>query len=673
MKAWVKGLVGALALLAAVQALGISEGLNRWLTDTHWRWKAGASREPFPSDLVVIGIDDRSVKDLGRLRYWSRANYARLLDRLREARAVGIDVLFTEADEVDQAGDAALAAALREHGRAVVPSYTWRETRPVSAETQVQLSAFLARLPAVGPRGSSLPTVNGLVIEPPLPAFVQAAAALGFADVGSDPDGVYRAPVLLKAVSGGDGDRLIPHFTTAVAAVATGTPLEEVVAGAPSALHLGDRTVALTDGLISLEPLARRGGGYARGPGAPVPLVSFADALESSPADWKGKIVLVGETATGTTDIRPNPLDPGLRGVELNAEILANLLYRPPVGALPLAAQWALIFAAIGIPLWLYSAFKPAQATLGAVVTLLALTGVMEAGFWLARLVPSWSPVLFGLAGSTLLMGLQRLAQEEQAKQQIRDSFSVYVSPELVEEIVNDPSRAQAEGTRQRIAVLFSDVRGFTTYSEQNPPELVVRQMREYLTEMTESVMAQEAVLDKFIGDAVMALFGPLHEEEQNVSAKAVACALDMLERLDRLNAAWAEEGLPLFRIGIGLHVGDAIVGNIGSPQRQQYTALGDTVNSAARLESACKDLMATLVLSQAVKDEAEPILGQYVEFVDRGDLLVKGKEIPIRVYEARRRTTVDGTSASSSPNGLASASERNADETREENPAAAG
>lgn len=638
MPAWVKGLLGTLVLLALFRFTGLGDGLNRSITDAHWRAGA-ASSGPFPADIVVVGIDDRSVRKLGRLKYWSRARYAELIERLGLARAVGLDILLTEADPYDREGDGRLAAAMRKHGRVVAPLYTWKETRPVSAGTLAQQKLLLFRL-IPSPEAGSLPFVYAAVLEPPIEPVYRASAMPAYADVSSDPDGVYRSAVLFRAT---DGNLVVPHLTAALAAVASGSNAQSLVSRLPEMAWWGERGVPLYRGTVRLQPLARRGGGLAGGLGQPVPTVSFSEALESKPEFWKDKIVLVGETATGTTDIRPNPLDPGLRGVEFNAEILANLLHLPPVRPLPQAVDFALILLGVGLPLWLYSGFSSGRATLLAVVCGLVLIGAMEGGFWVFRMVPSWSPVLAGLLGSTLLMGLQRLGQEEEQKRQIRDSFSLYVAPELVEEIVADPSRARQEGTRRRVAVLFSDIRGFTRYSEQNPPELVVRQMGEYLNEMTEAVLKARGVLDKFIGDAVMSLYGPFYENEGNVSAKAVISALDMLDRLDALNARWEAQGLPLFRIGIGIHVGEAIVGNIVTEHRQQFTALGDTVNLASRLQSATKDLGAILIVSEDVKLEAEAVLGKHVRFRDRGMLSVRNREQPVRVFEVTRTPAETG------------------------------
>ena len=639
MASWWKALAGALALLFLAQVLGLTDRFDRWMTDAHWQWKAArTSGAPFPPDIVVVGIDDRSVAKLGRLRYWSRAQYGQLIDRLRLAKAVGVDVLFTEPDRLDPAGDRALARSVGTHGRVVLPLYGWREARPTNTETQQETRALLRRLPRAG-RGSdpgALVPVYAPTLQPPIPSLREAAGALGYADVNSDPDGVYRRLLLVKRT---DDGALLPHFTVAIAAIAQGVPPAEALAGVPERIRLGaGRAVPLADdGSLWLQPIARRGGGYGRGVGRPVPSIPFVDALAMEPEAFRGKIVLVGDTATGTADTRPTPLDNGLRGVELNAEILANLLHLPVVRPLALPAQLLLVALALGVPLWLYNTRPPKTATAGAFVLLLALLGAMEAGFWLLNQIPSWAPVLIGLLGTTLLGGQQRLAQEEAVKRRLRERFSQYVAPQLVDKIVQDPLLISDKARRQHVAVLFSDIRNFTTYSEQHPPETVVRQMEAYLSDMTESVDAARGVLDKFIGDAVMAVFGPFHETEGNESAKSIACALDMLDRLHALNAVWAGEGLPPFKIGIGIHAGDVFFGEIGTERRMQLTALGDTVNLAARLQTATKELHATVIVSEAVKQEAEPVVGSRVVFEDRGQLSVRGRAEAVHVFEVRR------------------------------------
>jgi len=633
---WLRGLAGSLLLLAAVHVSGVGDGLDRWVTDQHWRWRAEIRPAPFPARVLVVAIDDRTLQSYGRLRYWSRERYARLLDKLRQADAVGFDILIEEPDR-DPRGDTAFAQAVGSHGRVVIPFHRWTETRTYSADTDRELKRLMERFPLIDrPAVSALPTTFPQVLQPPLPALLTAAAALGSVDVTADADGIYRAPDVLRRTPDG---RMLPHFTLAVACVAEKTPLADAVAPAPDALNVAGHAVALDDGYLLLQPMCRRNGGYARAAGNPVPTVSFVDVLERmKPEEFTGKIVLVGETATGTTDIRSTALDRGLRGVEFNAEILANLLTNQAARSTSGAVMWSLVVLSVLAPLWLYTILPPKRAVFGTLGVAVGAVVMLEGLFWSARMVPTWSPVLFGLLGSTLAMALPLLAQEESRRRQLRETFSLYVAPEVVDEIVRDPGMQIQQAERRLVSVLFSDIRDFTTFSEQHPPEQVARQMTEYQSEMCDSVFESHGVLDKFIGDAVMALFGPYAEEHANLSAKAIVCALDMVERLEKLNNRWGRGGWPRFRIGIGIHTGEAVVGNFLAGKRSQFTALGDTVNLAARLQTATKELCATVIVSETAKEEAEPLLGKYVTFLDRGMLTVKGREQPVRVYEVRSR-----------------------------------
>lgn len=632
--AWWRGLLGTLAVLALAQFAGVNTNLDRWLTDAHWRLVAAHDPTPFPDDILVVAIDDATIQKLGRLKYWSRAKYAELLDKLGEAKAVGLDILFVDPDQYDPEGDAALAEAIERQGRTVAVCYQWHETRPISAETQAELKLLESRLPQFQDSvGLDVAYLTGETLQPPLAAVTEAAAALGYSDVNADADGVYRDPQLVR---GTFNLTELHQLSLAVAAVGAGQGGQSLSRGALAEVDLGGRRVPLQAGALLLQPIARRGGGLGEGLGQPVPTISFVDALTKPSDFFHDKLILVGETATGTTDIRPNPLDPGLRGVELNAEMLANLLYLDPVRPLAGGPQWLLILLAIGLPLALYSRLSPRVASAGAVLTAVVLIAVLEVCFR-ARLVPAWSPVLLSLLSATLIMGLQRLATEEQQKRQLRTSFSMYVAPELVEEIVDDPEIATQEGTRRQVAVLFSDIRSFTSYCEHNPPEVIVRQMREYLGSMADSVDQFHGVLDKYIGDAVMALWGPFLPDDSNSAALAVMSGLDMLDRLERLNEAWGAAELPLFKIGIGIHLGEAVVGNIGSARRMQYTALGDAVNLASRLESNTKELGAPFVVSEDVKAATEAVLTDHVGFRPLGTITVKNRAQPVTVYAVMR------------------------------------
>ncbi len=631
----------ALAVLLMAGAANVTASLNRAVSDQHARWEAEWSPRLYPPELLVIGIDDASVRKYGRLRNWSRSRYAALLDRTRAAKVVGLDILLTEPDVRDPEGDAALAASVRRAGNVILPAFLYNEVRPVTNETQASTGRFLARLAKADPEAAdNFPSLNPQTVEPPVPDFAEHALALCQASVNADPDNVYRRPVVAYVAPDKDrGLRYVPHITAAIASAATGKTLPKLLAGVP-----------LDGGAVVLRSVTRRGGSLREGLGTPVPYLSFADAMGTHPSAFRGKVILIGETVTGTTDVRPNAIDNGLRGVELNAEIVANLTGAfPPLRDFPAALALLLIGLAVALPVRMFAAAPLIRtASAGSAAALLGIAVVMEGAYFAAGWVPPWAEVLTAFTAATLTAGIGRAGQEAARRRQLQDQFSAYVAPEQVEELLRNPDALFAGMRRIECAVLFSDIRGFTSYSERNTPEVVDRQMGEYLTEMSAAVFSRLNFLDKFIGDAVMALFGELLPDSvkrENYAAEAVLCAVEMLNRLDRLNEVWASEGLPEFRIGIGVHFGEALFGNVGAMdsevgiRRLQLTALGDSVNLAARLQTATKEYKTTIIASDDVKRRAEnsDLLVGRIVWRDLGMLVVRGREKETPIWSVER------------------------------------
>ncbi len=217
----------------------------------------------------------------------------------------------------------------------------------------------------------------------------------------------------------------------------------------------------------------------------------------------------------------------------------------------------------------------------------------------------------------------------EKEKRKIREAFQNYFSPQIMEAILKEPERLKLGGQRREVTILFSDIRSFTTLSEGFPPQQVTRMLQEYFTEMTDAVYATDGILDKYIGDAVMAFWGaPIDQIDQ--ADRAVRTAIDMIRRLDKLKIKWAEEGLPVFDIGIGINLGVATVGNFGSAKRFDYTLIGDAVNVASRLELLNKDFNSHIIISKSTRDQ----LTTPISVKDLGEVPVKGRDEPIRVFE---------------------------------------
>ncbi len=210
----------------------------------------------------------------------------------------------------------------------------------------------------------------------------------------------------------------------------------------------------------------------------------------------------------------------------------------------------------------------------------------------------------------------------------MKNLFSKYVSKEVLEEILKNPSQVTLGGEEKEITVLFSDIRGFTSISEKTTPKELVRLLNKYFTAMTEQILKNGGVLDKYIGDAIMAFWGaPIENLEQ--ADKAVRAALQMIQKLDELNKELMSEGIPEIKIGVGIYTGPAVVGNIGSNLRFDYTAIGDTVNTASRLEGLCKEYNTRIIIGKTTKNKLKDDYN--LKFL--GSALVKGKNKSVDVY----------------------------------------
>ena len=229
---------------------------------------------------------------------------------------------------------------------------------------------------------------------------------------------------------------------------------------------------------------------------------------------------------------------------------------------------------------------------------------------------------------STIVLFGYRHFVAERERRGLKNVFSKYASKEVVSEILKDPGRVKLGGEEKEITIFFSDIRSFTTWSEQTTPKKLVSILNRYFTAMSEEVLNNGGVLDKYIGDAIMAFWGaPIGDPEQ--ADKAITASLSMLEKLKKLNVELKAEGEPEIKIGIGLFTGPAVVGNVGSEKRFNYTAIGDTVNVGSRLEGLTKEYNVQLVIGETTKNRAK---GSY-NFKFLASAAVKGRVEPINIY----------------------------------------
>jgi adenylate cyclase len=378
------------------------------------------------------------------------------------------------------------------------------------------------------------------------------------------------------------------------------------------------------------DPVGRSFINY-RGPVRTYPYHSIADVAQRKfpPGTFRDKIVLVGASATGIGDIRSTPYGGAdFPGIEIHANVIDNILNQNFLqrGARQVAWDLAFIFA-FGIPLGLWLALTRAQhmwfALLLTPAYLGGVYGAFLKGWWLNLSIP-----VLTLVANVSLVALYRIVVEERDKRKVRGSFQQYLSPEVIRRLLERPELVQPRKTE--ISVMFSDIRNFTTISEQLDAQDLALLLNQYLSDMTRIVFSTQGTLDKYIGDAVMAFWGAPFEVQDH-AVRACRAALDMMHRVAELQEQWRVAGRPFLDIGIGVNSGVASVGNMGSQLRYSYTAMGDAVNLSSRLEGLNKEYRTHIILGPetyaAVRDAG---------FVFRElDLIqVKGKLQPVTIYE---------------------------------------
>ena len=578
-------------------------------------------------EVVVVTVDQPDLdffKNQGVVWPWPRQLYAHIIDYCRQAgaRAVIVDILYTEASSYGPEDDTRLAQAAAAAGNVVLPFFLSREEKTANPAEAALLQKAGLTIPGPRPRD---PAAYRSVVTPVGP-LLDGAQALGNVESIPDTDGIFRRVPLVLPFK----DRWLP---TLGFAAFHGLGKNDSLQFDAGGLLLGNLRIPLDDrGNLLLK---------YRGPSRSHKRFSAANVISSEarvrhglppiypPEAFAGKWVFVGLTAPGLLDLKASPMGGVYPGVEVHATLLDNLLQGDFLRTLPGWAlwAWALVLAATIAAAVLFS---PSLTVTLMACLLLALVHLALAvlAFWTGR----WAdPVLPGLA-LTLSFGLATAysyATEGRQKRYIRGMFGQYMSETVISHLLAHPEKLKLGGERRRVTLFFSDLAGFTTISERLDAETVVSLLNDYLSAMTEIILEEEGTVDKFEGDAIMALWGaPLDQEDQ--ALRACRAALLQRDALEGLNRRFAGLKLPPLSMRIGLNTGDAIVGNLGSARRFDYTVIGDTVNLASRLEGLNKFYGTIIMASEATMAAC----GAGVEFRELDLVAVKGKEKPVRVFE---------------------------------------
>jgi len=570
-------LVATLLLIGAlIGFFRLTESLDLKILDAQFRLLRAEFPQPVARDVVIVGIDEATVARLPEpITLW-HPHIAKFLTGMArgQAAAVGMDVVLPDRS-YDQ----------------VAPGYD------------------LALMRGIVEARRTYPLVLGITIDPtgnPRPVYPSFLATAG--------EGA-SAYVLFRA----DGDGVVRRFDERLAQDGGEIP---TLAG-QMARRLG---VAPESGIIDYS----RGANFSY-----VPLYSVLERVDSGDMEglrsaFAGKVVILGSVLKFTDTHRlPVPLtawedDTGATpGVLIHAQALRSILGRHLIHEAP---AWTVGLAALAATLLWFGAVSVTAALtmLGAMIIALlaASTWALHQGLFF----PVSGVAIAGALGTFGRVGFET-ALKMRERLRLRRSFSGYVSPQIMEEILQGRLMHGLGGGRVRICVMFSDIRAFTTRSEAMSPEAVIHLLNRYFEEMTAAIHDHGGTIDKFMGDGIMAFFNAPKPLE-NPCEQALAATRDMLARLAALNRELAAEGIEPIMIGIGLHVGDAIVGHVGSRMRHEYTAIGDVVNVASRLEGLTKEVGYPLVCTRDVVDA----IGDKSGFVLLGPKPVKG-HAPVEVF----------------------------------------
>lgn len=617
-----------LAALLYVQKVDLLAAIDLKLKDARFRMRSESAP---PDRVVVVAIDSRSINELGRWP-WDRKLMARLVKNLKAygARSVALDMTFSEPSTPKS--DQALAEAIQESGN-VVAGYFFTDQNQETSETSLQWLRR-SKIKAVRLRGnvSAVPLTTYPYVEPDIPVIAQASVDAGFFNIMPDRDGVIRTSDLLILY---DGEPYPSLALSALRQYLGGEVVLDIASHGVDRLIVGNRQVPVDES--SRVTLNYYGG---HGMFRTVPAVDIINQ-RLHPNALQETLVFVGATEMGIYDMRVTPLDPILPGVEIHATAASNILQERFLIRDSRVIILELVFIFL-FPLLLIALLSLVKRTLMALTGFSLIIGVYASINYLLFAHSALNiGVLFPLISTALTyLGAEayRNLVEERQGRFLKKAFSSYVAPTLVGEIIKNPQMLKLGGERREITVLFSDIRGFTTISERLTPEALVSLLNQYLGPMTDIILTHRGTLDKYIGDAIMAIYNaPLPVEGHPL----LACqsALAMLKRLQVLNKGFKEAGLPELEIGIGIHTGDVIVGNMGTDIRFSYTAIGDTVNLASRLEGMNKLYETHIIVSEStlrhLKEASPRRNGSGEMHVRELDLIrVKGKETPVTIYE---------------------------------------
>jgi adenylate cyclase len=620
------------ALIVLFCALERSGKLD-WLENRSSDWRAVATLNPAKADrdIVIIDIDNTSFRvlteALGQRWPWTRSLWTALLQYLipGHPKLILFDILFSGPEP---AADPGFASAMRAAGNVILPFAFVSVSGEVVTESKTS-PPDQALISITGPNPVAELNRSDWSLNLPNPVFAKAMAGSGSNLGNPDPDGITRR---LPLVARYDGRNWATFWLAAAMKLN----------GATSAQFQNGEFQA---GSVRL-PVDTKGNYIVRWRGTPltvkrIPLAEMAcsmqpemcekDATRHPASEFQGKIVFIGASAGGSYEVRPTPVSETAPGVFVLATALDNLMHNDAVRRTPAWLTIVLILLLASLPAWSVMASRTITVPLGVTLGVLAIYGgacflLYGRGIWLPMSAPMLAAAM-SFTGNTAF----RYLTVDRELSRTRGTLERYVSPQLVRYVMDHLDSFRFDGEKKKLTIFFSDVRSFTTLTEKSDPVQLLKQLNEYLAAMTDIIFRYDGIVDKFIGDGIMAHWGAFTPDRPN-AALAARAALDMMDKLHELNGHWEANGFPPLDIGIGLNTAEVIFGNVGAAKKMDFTAIGDGVNLAARLESENKVYKTHIIISEATRQE----LGDAAQVNSLGSVVVKGKTVGVEIFELK-------------------------------------
>jgi adenylate cyclase len=648
--------------------------LELMFQNAHFQWRGPMPPGP---EVVIAAIDEKSIDEMGRWP-WPRKNLTRLVEKLveRQAKVIGFDMVFSSPDESSgieslkelqrelinkTAGslevfqtvehfiqnaeyDTQFSEVLNKSNRSVLGYFFHFNREGLDHLSEKALQGFFNNIKSsqfVGFIKSSdkvdLASVDfrsAFAVESNIPILSQAVRQSGFISIDLEPDGsIRKLPLIVKYHNKENAqDYFFPPLAIRVLEkYLNGTLLFRVGKfGVKNVLVDGDFPLEIETNITGEMQINFRGGRGA------FPHYSVTDIIHDRKSlvpdgSLRDKIVLIGATAPGLENIKITPFDANTPGVEIHATVIDNILHKNSLhqpDSIEIIDMAYIVILGLFLT-WVYSRIRPGY---GLLVWALLLAMQFGLSHWLMVHKNFWITDVYPVLENMLILAslmIYRYGTEMKQKQMVQNVFSKYLPVSVIEQLLKEPGRLKLGGEQKELTALFTDIEGFTTFSEKYSAEKLVNFLNAYLTEMTEILFKHEGTLDKYDGDAIKTFFGaPLYFPDH--ARRACWVAIEMQDRLRHLRRLWRKSGKPELRMRVGINTGSMVVGNIGSKNRMNYGINGDSVNLAARLEAANKEYGTFSLISESTYQQAK----NYIEVRELETIRVVGRKSPVKVYE---------------------------------------